>query len=141
MADPAKLGISVSTTFLESRKPTLPSLALQVTSLVDSYMLWVGVCDGSAESKERAVVQGSLCKDWAVAMPPRIPGMEANATPLFRSANTDNASPMAQRLAKRFKKQIFLSIDLPPSFGQGPQLLLEAERGIVETLKGLENPV
>lgn len=44
--------------------------------------------------------------------------------------------------AKRFKKQIFLSVDLPASivgFGQGRQLLLEAERGIVETLKGLEN--
>ncbi|KAH6914369.1 hypothetical protein BKA70DRAFT_1095475 [Coprinopsis sp. MPI-PUGE-AT-0042] len=127
MSDPVELGISVSTTFLESRKPTLPSLVLQVTSLVDSYMLWVGVCDGTAESKERAIIQGSLCKDWAVAMPPRIPGTEANATSLFRSANTDNALPMAQRLASVI------------GFGQGQQLLLEAERGIVETLKGLEN--
>lgn len=72
MSGLAELGISVSTAFLESQKPTLPSLALQVTALVDSYMLWVGVCDGSPESKERAVIQGSLCKDWAVAMPPRV---------------------------------------------------------------------
>jgi proteasome assembly chaperone 4 len=72
MSNPAELGISVSTAFLESRKPTLPSLALQVTTLVDSYMLWVGVCDGSAESKERAIIQGNLCKDWAVAMSPRM---------------------------------------------------------------------
>ncbi|KAG2016147.1 hypothetical protein CC2G_009344 [Coprinopsis cinerea AmutBmut pab1-1] len=141
MAEPAEQGVSVSTIFLESRKPTLPSLVLQVTRLVGSYMLWIGVHDGTAESKEQAVKQGSLCKDWAVAMPPRAPGMGANATSLFRSASSDNAFPMAQRLAKRFQKQIFLSVDLPASvvgFGQGPELVLEAERGIVETLKELE---
>ncbi|EAU91029.1 hypothetical protein CC1G_03197 [Coprinopsis cinerea okayama7 len=123
MAEPAEQGVSVSTIFLESRKPTLPSLVLQVTRLVGSYMLWIGVHDGTAESKEQAVKQGSLCKDWAVAMPPRAPGMGANATSLFRSASSDNAFPMAQRLV---------------GFGQGPELVLEAERGIVETLKELE---
>lgn len=40
-------------------------------------------------------------------------------------------------IAKRFKKQIFLSLDIPSSFlsvGQGPKLLLEAEKGIVVML-------
>lgn len=44
-------------------------------------------------------------------------------------------------LAKRFKKQMFLSVDIPPAalgFGQGLGLLLDAERGIVDTLQGLE---
>lgn len=90
--------------------------------------------------------------------PDNQPGMESNATSLFRSASSDNAFPMAQRLgmsflglslsaakvdtaAKRFRKQIFLSVDLPASvvgFGQGQELVFEAERGIVEALKALE---
>lgn len=44
-------------------------------------------------------------------------------------------------LARRFRKQIFLSVDVPPAFlsmGQGPKLLLEVEKGIVETLKEME---
>lgn len=44
--------------------------------------------------------------------------------------------------AKRFGKQIFLSVDIPSSFltiGQGSRLLLEAEKGIVTTLSGIEN--
>lgn len=44
--------------------------------------------------------------------------------------------------AKRFKKQIFLSVDLPAAvvgFGQGEALLLEIERGIIATLKELED--
>jgi proteasome assembly chaperone 4 len=44
--------------------------------------------------------------------------------------------------AKRFGKQMFLSVDIPSSFltiGQGQRLLLEAEKGIVTTLSGMEN--
>jgi proteasome assembly chaperone 4 len=43
--------------------------------------------------------------------------------------------------AKRFKKQIFMSIDIPASFlslGQGPKLLHEAEKGIVVMLAEME---
>jgi len=42
--------------------------------------------------------------------------------------------------AKRFKKQIFMSVDVPPetySSGQGPAVLLEVEKGVVEQLKGM----
>jgi proteasome assembly chaperone 4 len=52
---------------------------------------------------------------------------------------TDN---LKSRLsARRFKKQIFLSVDIPAAvvgFGQGQELLLDAERGLVEALKELE---
>lgn len=37
--------------------------------------------------------------------------------------------------AKRFRKQIFLSVDLPLTLGQGEQLVFEAEKRIVETLE------
>jgi hypothetical protein len=44
--------------------------------------------------------------------------------------------------ARRFRKQIFLSVDVPPTFlsiSQGSKLLLEVEKGIVEILKEMEN--
>jgi len=44
-------------------------------------------------------------------------------------------------LAKRFQKQIFLAVDIPTGFlslGQGQQLVFEAEKGIVTTLKEIE---
>ena len=47
----------------------------------------------------------------------------------------------ARDLARRFKKQIFLSVDIPPAalgVGQGLGLVLEAERGVVERLSELE---
>ena len=37
--------------------------------------------------------------------------------------------------ARRFKKQVFLSVDVPASFmGQRQRILFEAEKGIVATL-------
>ena len=63
--------IAISTRYLAPSKAALPGLVLQVTQLVDSYMLWVGISEGGPEDKEQVVAQGNLCKDWAVAMPPR----------------------------------------------------------------------
>ncbi|KNZ72898.1 hypothetical protein J132_01890 [Termitomyces sp. J132] len=132
--------ISVSTNYLTPSDPSLPALALQVTQLVGSYMLWVGTTEGSPEDVDKATMQGNLCKDWACAMPPKVvPTIPA--TSLFRSSESDIALSMAQRLAKRFTKQIFLSIDVPSSFmtiGQGPKLLLDVEKGIVATLLEME---
>lgn len=39
-------------------------LVVQITKMVDSYMVWVG-----STGKENEVVQGRLCRDWAYAMP------------------------------------------------------------------------
>lgn len=61
----------VTTKYLESRNASLPSLVLQVTQLVDSYMLWIGVSEGSPDDAEVAVMRGRLSKDWACAMPPK----------------------------------------------------------------------
>ncbi|KAF8236545.1 hypothetical protein L208DRAFT_1390654 [Tricholoma matsutake] len=128
---------SVDTRYLASSDPSLPALALQVIRLVDSHMIWIGTTECSPADVGRACLQGSLCKDWACAMPPTTTGQHAPATSLSRSLSSDVALSMAQRLAKRFKKQIFLSLDIPSSFlsvGQGPKLLLEAEKGIVVML-------
>ncbi|KAF8839491.1 hypothetical protein BDN67DRAFT_969999 [Paxillus ammoniavirescens] len=129
--------------YIPPPEPTLPALALHVTSLVDSYMLWVGVTEEPPETVQNAPRSGSLCRDWACAMP-SAPGTTAlgPATSLFRSSGSDVALSMAQRLAKRFRKQIFLSVDIPPlylSTAQGSRLLLDAEKGIVEALKELES--
>lgn len=46
--------------------------------------------------------------------------------------------------ARRFQKQIFLSIDLPPGFdsmGQGQKLILAVEKTLVETLIQMERPL
>ena len=43
------------------------------------------------------------------------------------------------RTAQKFKKQIFLSIDVPPMMmGDGPKLALHVERRLAETLAELE---
>lgn len=133
--------ISVEMKYLTPSDPSLPALALQITRLVDSYMLWIGTTEGLPKDVDKAATQGSLCKDWACAMPPRFAGGPIPATSLFRSTESDIALSMAQRLAKRFGKQIFLSVDVPSTFlniGQGPKLLLEAEKGIVTKLVEIE---
>lgn len=63
--------ISVSTRYLTPSDLSLPSLALQVTQLVGSYMVWIGTTETSPEDVDTAPIQGSLCKDWACAMPPK----------------------------------------------------------------------
>jgi proteasome assembly chaperone 4 len=62
--------ISVQTKYLPASDPSLPALALQVTRLVDSYMLWVGTTERSLEDVSIAPSEGSLARDWACAMPP-----------------------------------------------------------------------
>ncbi|KAF9469935.1 hypothetical protein BDZ94DRAFT_43665 [Collybia nuda] len=134
--------ISVETQVLTSSNLSQPALALQVIQLVDSYMLWVGVAEGSLDDVQKSTLRGNLCKDWACAMPPITAGTIGPATSLFRSTGSDIALSMAQRLARRFKKQILLSVDIPSTYlaaGQGPGILLEAEKGIVKVLSGIEN--
>lgn len=62
---------------LATSDPSLPSLVLQVTQMVDTYMLWVGTADRNTDigNGEKAVLGGNLCRDWACAMPPRVVGL------------------------------------------------------------------
>ena len=79
-------------------------------------------------------------KGW-VGIFPRLPMWKVlpDRLLIFSSYFTRRAHH-ARPLAKRFKKQIFLSVDVPPevySAGRGPAVLLEAEKGVVEQLRGL----
>ncbi|KAI0747359.1 hypothetical protein BC629DRAFT_1560530 [Irpex lacteus] len=133
--------IRVHTKYIPPSERTLPALALQITELVGSYMVWVGTTDEPAEKVEIAPSQGSLLRDWACAMPPMNATIPPAGTNLYRSSSSDVSLSMAQRLARRFKKQIFLSVDVPPAFatlGDGPKLLLAAEKAVVQTLQELE---
>jgi proteasome assembly chaperone 4 len=100
-----------------------PALALQVTALAGSYMLWAGATECAEEDvrRGRAVAQGVLARDWACAMPPlgdsvrsrrssarsdilmadrRQPALPPQGTALFSSAASDYALAMAQRLGE-----------------------------------------
>ena len=72
MTSETSTSISVSRRYLTPSDPSLPALVLQVTQLVDSYMLWIGSTEGSADDVDMAPMQGNLCKDWACAMPPKV---------------------------------------------------------------------
>ncbi|KAI0744059.1 hypothetical protein C8Q80DRAFT_1184818 [Daedaleopsis nitida] len=163
--------IHVETRYIPPAEMAVPALAVQITRLVDTYMLWVGTTDVEEKDVHNAPSQGCLGRDWACAMPSKdtvssavltlivrqlnfctvahlrwpwlkssIPGA---ATSLYRSSSSDAALSMSQRLARRFKKQIFLSIDMPPSLGstgQEGKLLLAIERGVGDILRSYERP-
>lgn len=85
------------------------ALVVQITSLVEGYMVWVGLVD------EDDVI-GNLCKDWAVAMPASevavldtygfLQSQNGTATSLCRSGGSDAALAMAQRLGGAQEMQI-----------------------------------
>ncbi|KAJ8077282.1 hypothetical protein PM082_001712 [Marasmius tenuissimus] len=122
--------ITVETARISSADPSIPQFALQITRLVDSYMLWVGL---TGEDVSMAAARGNLCKDWACAMPPQTTGVPAAATSIFRTKDSDVSLSMAQRLAKRLGKQVFLSLDVGE---QGIKGIVAIEKGIVDILKG-----
>lgn len=62
--------IQVVTHYIPSAELGLPALAVQITRLVGTYMVWVGTTDGEPEEVQNAPTQGYLGKDWACAMPP-----------------------------------------------------------------------
>ncbi|KLO05748.1 hypothetical protein SCHPADRAFT_838956 [Schizopora paradoxa] len=136
--------ITQESKFFASSDASLPPLVMQITHLVGSYMIWIGTTDVQPENMEAAISRGRLCQDWACAMPPtsvRCSTVPPAATSICRSSASDVALPMAQRLARRFKKQIFLSVDIPPSFavtGQAPQIAVEMERRAFAGLKETE---
>lgn len=61
--------IKVSSHYIPPVNSSSPALAIQVTSLVDSYMIWAGIAEGNAEDVHSAASQGRLTQEWACAMP------------------------------------------------------------------------
>jgi hypothetical protein len=84
--------------------------------------------------------------------------LPATGTQLLRSTSTDLALSIAKRLgeqiivgvlcgvwvtdvlptARRFGKQIFLSVDVPVSIGDDSGMIVEVEKALVDTLKEME---
>lgn len=115
--------VHVYTKYVPPTEPALPPLALQVTQLVGSYMIWVGATEEPAEKVEYAPLRGALTRDWVCAMPPTSvcpspcslvsrksdcvlvlpkasPGVSGAATTLHRSSSSDVSYSMAQRLGE-----------------------------------------
>ncbi|KAF9062432.1 hypothetical protein BDP27DRAFT_1233627 [Rhodocollybia butyracea] len=129
--------ISTQVHHITSDSPSIPAFVLQLTQLVDSYMLWVSPTELLEGDAERAPLLGNLCRDWACAMPVRKSMDTQAASSLFRTPTTDISLAMAQRLAKRFGKQVFLSVDIQ-SYAGKPEVLLAMEKGILQKFKTLE---
>jgi hypothetical protein len=62
--------IGVELRYIQTSESSLPGLALQITRLVDSYMLWIGTTEEPADVVHKAPLGGNLTRDWACAMPP-----------------------------------------------------------------------
>ena len=61
--------ITVETRYVPSPDGVVPALAVQVVSMVDSYMVWIGATELGPDAVVRAPAQGRLARDWACAMP------------------------------------------------------------------------
>ncbi|KAM6502044.1 hypothetical protein JOM56_002021 [Amanita muscaria] len=116
--------VTMHTQYLPPKDAGSPALAVQVIQLVDSYMIWVGATDTTAENVEKAMGHGRLCKDWACALPSKKDGSVVG-TSLFRSARSDSSLSMAQRLARRLEKTVYVSVDIEE------WQIKEAEMGII----------
>ncbi|KAJ3724680.1 hypothetical protein C8R42DRAFT_662491 [Lentinula raphanica] len=126
--------ISTQVRYIPSDNPSIPAFALQITQMVDSCMIWASPTELLEGEVEKAPLSGSLCRDWSCAMPPKAGTTNTATTSIFRTSNSDTSIPMAQRLARRFGKQVFLSIDMQSYVGK-PEVLLALEKGILHTLK------
>ena len=61
--------ISVETRHISPSDSSLPALALQVTRLVDSYVLWIGTTELLPDEVQKAPLYGRFARDLACAMP------------------------------------------------------------------------
>ncbi|KAN0125302.1 hypothetical protein V8E53_015612, partial [Lactarius tabidus] len=126
--------ISVKTKYFPSSRPSSPALVVQVTCLADSYMVWVGATEEPEEKAGSATLQGHLGKDWVVAMPPW-KSLPATGTQLLRSSSSDVALSIGTRLARRYGKQIFLSVDVREDSG----VMLEVEKAVFGSVGDIES--
>ncbi|KAF8608795.1 hypothetical protein BDV93DRAFT_602686 [Ceratobasidium sp. AG-I] len=89
------------------------------------------------------VMQGGLvAKDWACAMPSKQVSLPVLGTSIFRTGDSDESLAISQRLARRFQKQILLSLDIPVgvrSSGQTSFFLLQVEKHLLMTLKSFNH--
>ncbi|CAE6415249.1 unnamed protein product [Rhizoctonia solani] len=89
----------------------------------------------------QAMQTGSLAKDFSCAMLTTQVSTPALGVPIFRSRDSDESLALSQRLARRFKKQIFLSLDIPvliKTSGQTSYFMSQVEKHLLITLKSFD---
>lgn len=74
---PAVSPLSPKSFGFEATTNGMPAIIIQITEMLQSYMIWVGAVNaditslsGSTVIEQLAATQGSLAKDWACAMAP-----------------------------------------------------------------------
>ncbi|KIY61643.1 hypothetical protein CYLTODRAFT_362581, partial [Cylindrobasidium torrendii FP15055 ss-10] len=82
-----------------------------ITSLINSFMIWAGSANATTEDSNPGE-NGRLFRDWTCAMSQ--PNKQPIGTTLLRTSTSDAALSMAQRIARRTPKAIFLSADVSP---------------------------
>jgi len=98
-----------------------PVLTMHLTILRASLLLSVGT---------------ALARDFAVAMP------DASTTSL--SVTSSHAPSLAAKLARRYKRQVFLSLDLEGGVGRGDpdgRMVLLLEKALLQQLDPLLRPL
>ncbi|KAH8917329.1 hypothetical protein BT69DRAFT_1354839 [Atractiella rhizophila] len=121
--------ISTHTLSIAPQSPLYPSIILTYTFLSKSLLVNIGT---DAHTPRIAV-------EWSCGVPERgtIP---ASSTLIFKPPNGsgDWTTTVSQRLARRFKTQIHLSLDVPQQMMDGPgseKVVLEIEKQLVKDLQ------
>lgn len=102
----------------------LPDFIFHFTRLTQSMLIWIGhaPADGNGACLSSPGTNASLAKDWSCALASS--SFPAVSTQLNSLNPTHTFSQsLAQKIAQRFRIQVFVSIDLPP-------LVLESESGV-----------
>ncbi|KAI9197340.1 uncharacterized protein BJ171DRAFT_570743 [Polychytrium aggregatum] len=109
----------------------------QVVVMADSLIVWAGKGDGPSDQQQRRSASDSAptgrLGSLALAMPNLGNGVPTS-TKLFGASLDERSESMAKRLAAKFKKQFFVTIDLP-STPDGIELSLFAEKKLVQVVK------
>ncbi|CAH7670280.1 hypothetical protein BY996DRAFT_4581818 [Phakopsora pachyrhizi] len=115
----------------------MPDLVFHLTRLTGSMMIWVGTVSTEENQSSTSVC---LTKDWSCAVPP-FSSFSAISTQLSSNspANTFSHS-LSQKLAQRFKIQIFLSIDISPELLElEHSMRIQLEKELFIIVKSLES--
>jgi len=122
--------MKIFTQTLHPPSSTLPQLYFQLIQLDATLLVWVS----SANARENT----HLADAWACAIPSPNPAIPTAATSLYRSSHSDAAPTLAARLARRFKCQTFVSLDLGSSmtaFINPNELSQHLEKSLIAWLK------
>ncbi|CAI2161781.1 7393_t:CDS:2 [Funneliformis geosporum] len=91
----------------------------QLTILKDSVFIWVG-----SEGNE-------ILGDLAIIMPPLLRNKGSTGTTILKSDVEELSKQFGQKLATKFNKQFFVSINLPPNAEE----ITFAEKKVIDILK------